>query len=200
MVTVGVGIGIPLLHNGSGDGRRRQAAVTSPSPTPSTPTKYPLPPLGAAGFPASIYPLAHRGLVPGTVRTCPSAAGLQAPSSGTRDQAIRITRHFETRRFTADLRATDRAYWPQIAADWRGGSAHRQRTNGGHILHTGPLSAPWPRLGVPDPKTWVRESCGGRIMRRSYVVTGGPPQSGALQEVQVFVVRGGRPLLYFEYP
>jgi hypothetical protein len=67
-------------------------------------------------------------------------------------------------------------------------------------LHTGLLSAPWPQLGVPDPRHWVRESCGAAVMHDSYVVAGGPINSGALQSADLFVVRNGRALLYFSYP
>jgi hypothetical protein len=205
VVAAGIVVPIALLHNGSGDGLRTHFLITPPSQPPSTSTKYPLPAVGAAGFPASVYPLSHRGLHPGSVTTCPSAAGLQAPTSQTRRTAVAISKLLDSGSFLSDLRATDRAYWPAIASTWR---HHRYwqtptaplRPSHAHILHTGMLSAPWPGLGVPDPKNWVRESCGAAVMRRSYVVAAGPPQSGALQQVEVFVVRGGRPLLYFSYP
>jgi hypothetical protein len=209
VATAAVVVPIALLHNGSVGGRRTQVVIASPSPHPSAATKYSLPRLGTPGFPASVYPLAHRGVQPAAVNTCPSAARLQAPTSQTRRPAVAISKLLDSGSFLSDLRSTDRAYWPAIQSTWR----HRRnwqtptaplRPNQAHILHTGLLSSPWPQLGVPDPKNWVRESCGERVMRRSYVVAAGPTsdptQGRARQDVEVFVVRAGRPLLYFSYP
>jgi hypothetical protein len=214
VVAAGVIVPIALLHNGSGAGRRTQVVIASPSPTPSTSTRYSLPALGAAGFPASVYPLPHRGRKPGTIASCPNTNGLQLSTPSSRQQAVDMVRQLETRSFSSDLHNTDRAYWPGIQAgweahhDWQTPSAPRKLSRV-YILESGRL------LGLDQPTSvrylgrYVREACGEGTLRDTIVaIYGSAPnllqaralRARALQSADLFVVRAGRPLLYFSYP
>jgi hypothetical protein len=205
VVAAGIVVPIALQHNGSGSGARTQFVIMAPSQPPTTSTKYPLPPLGAAGFPASVYPLAHRGAKPGTVASCPSTSGLQLSTGRTKEQAVEIARQLETRSFTSDLHDTDRAYWPGIQAAWR---AHKdwqtptapEKRSQVRILESGRLLGPGNPAGVPYLRRYVREACGEQTLRDTIVAISGPTQSPALQIADLFVVRAGRALLYFSYP
>jgi hypothetical protein len=206
MVTAGVVVPIVWQHNAN---RRTESLVTSPSPTPSASTTYALPALGATGFPASIYPLAHRGAKPGTIASCPSTSGLQLSTNGTREQAVEIARQLETHSFSSDLHNTDRAYWPGIQGGWR---AHKdwqtpsapQKRSRVYLLYSGPLYGRRQSTGVPDLGPAVREACGERTLHDTIVAISGPApgllQASALQSADLFVVRHGRALLYFSYP
>jgi hypothetical protein len=209
VVTAGVVVPIALLHNGSSGDRRAQVVVTSPSPTPSASTKYPLPALGAPGFPASVYPLAHRGAKPGTIASCPSNSGLQPPNDVARRQALRTAQRLETRSFASDLHDTDRSYWPGIQAGWQ---AHRnwqtpaapRKRSRVYLLYSGRLSGLEQPTGVPNLAPYVGEGCGERTLRDTFIAIYGPArsqdQASGLQNADLFVVRHGRALLYFSYP
>jgi hypothetical protein len=78
-----------------------------------------LPAVGARGFSVKIYPapVQARVLTP-VLAKCPAPAGLRAPGSNTAAAALTALRRLG-HGFTTDLRLSDRALWPQVAAGWR---------------------------------------------------------------------------------
>jgi hypothetical protein len=158
---------------------------------------YKLPGVGAPGFPVSIYPPASSKTV-NTVGRCPSTSGLRPPGDGTRAVAVAIAVGFERKSFMDDLRASDRAMWPQVLSDWQNGYAP-QPTSKVPVLYAGPLAARWPTtLGVPDLVGLVRR-CSSALAASSYAVVFGYPQRPGLQGELVFLDRRGRLLLYLTY-
>jgi hypothetical protein len=74
-----------------------------------------------------------------------------------------------------------------------------------YLLESGLLSvAPHPPIGVPYLGRYVREACGEQTLRDTIIAISGatpdPNQAVARQIADLFVIRGGRPLLYFSYP
>ncbi len=78
-----------------------------------------LPALGAPGFPVGIYPAARRAvLMTAAMPLCPANSGLQVPNRNTAVVAV-IELRQQGRSFAADLRGSDRAYWPGLLRGWR---------------------------------------------------------------------------------
>lgn len=163
------------------------------------PLAYRLPVVGAPGYPDAVYPAAVRPRPhhAGIVTACPARLGMAAPAASARVEAIAIVRDWETRGWAAALHNADRAYWPQVAADWRHHWLPRRYR--GPVLYAGPLPPARRNLGVPNPAGWIIESCGMRLAKASYLIVTGSRNEPALQGAWVFIDRRGHLLLYFTY-
>lgn len=161
-----------------------------------------LPPVGASGYPAAIYPAAI-GARRGALAACPALVGLVKAPSPARAEAIAIIDRWGTLNQAAALHAADRAIWPNIVANMSASRAHGERHKG-PMLYTGPLKDENRNFGAPDPSNFIRFSCGATagsaIIEKSYLVVTGTQSEPALQKDWVFVDRGGHLLLYFTYP
>ena len=77
-----------------------------------TPVAATLPPLGAPGFPASIYP-APRPSHTTLLAACPSDSGIEPFNTAAIRQARRVARTYLASQFASDIAATDRSWWTQ---------------------------------------------------------------------------------------
>lgn len=198
---------LPVADNGpSGPGgafsSTRSASPKATRPASPKPNRSALPPVGAPGYPAAIYPAAVRPRSGGAavVAACPAPAGLVKPPASARATAAAITGRWGTANRAALLHAADRAIWPDIASNSLTYRAHGRRHQTEPILYAGLLKAEHRNLGAPDPSGFIRSSCGTATVDRSYLVVTGRQSEPALQEDWVFVDRAGHLLLYFTYP
>jgi len=203
---------IPLALTGAAPSKA--PAVTSPTSAanhPATPhRRYTLPPVGAPGFPAAIYPGPRRPHpVPNPLGHCPAPAGLQPFTAGNATTARALIPKLR-RSFREDLRLTDRAFWPTILIGWQQpprqgpapGLTQRERlrqARGGHrpILYAGPLESYHQSEGPPDFTRAISAGCGTRLARDTWMVVDGPRTSPALQSEWLFLTRRGHVLLYY---
>jgi hypothetical protein len=214
VVVAGIALATAFWLPGAGpsSGPRRgfppNAAPPAPKVTPSASSGVQkLPPVGAPGYPAAIYPAAvraHRG----ALAACPATVGLVRPPSSARARAIAIIDRWATLNRTTALHASDRAIWPEILLNMSASRAHGRRPKE-PILYAGLLKAEHRYFGggspgAPDPSGFIRFSCGittgTALIDKSYLVVAGTQSEPALQEDWVFVDRAGHLLLYFIYP
>ena len=105
-----------------------------------------LPPVGAPGFPARVYPPPRNDKVLNLVGECPNPSGLQPPGPGMSAAALAAVDSLG-RSFRSDLHLSDRVYWQQVLTDWREGlpggsgkvSAKARRSV--RLLYSGPLDS-----------------------------------------------------------
>ncbi len=178
-----------------------QSASTTKSQTPRPRAALALPPVGAPGFPVSIYPPPRSHKVLNLVGECPNPSGLQPPGPGMRATALAVENSLG-RSFRSDLRLTDRVYWQQTLADWRQGlenanakvSAKARRS--GRVLYSGPLDSYHQAFGPPDMSRTIREGCGSRTARDTWMIVEGPVIGPALQGEDLLLDRRGHVLLW----
>jgi hypothetical protein len=171
--------------------------ATSPDPSPAAPHHHTTrPPVGAAGFPISVYPAPVKGKR--AVPSCPKPTHLQLPGSTARHQAIAIAEHFQSTAYHRALHMADRAIWSQVytPAQQRKYQVHFDRQP---VLSAGPLYGRYTGGGAPNPAGWISHDCPPVVGQDSYEVAIGPRDGPALDGVFVFVQRAGRLLLYFAY-
>ncbi|MGH2849779.1 MAG: hypothetical protein ACRDLP_04105, partial [Solirubrobacteraceae bacterium] len=141
------------------------------------------------GFPPAIYPppVHSRGALP----ACPNPAGLEPINRELTSAAVASARRYDHTSQALDLRASDRAWWPQVRSMW-----HAGRPQLGHEIVDG--SEP---LGRSAYSTIVRSSCGSSLVSRSTIVVVGPPHArcAACRTHLFFLGRRGRALLYYLY-
>ena len=175
---------------GAGRTSHPEPSRSSPFPASVTPTALPsIPPVGSAGFPASIYPAPKRPrMATGALTLCPDPAGLQDPGPYTAAAARTVLRLLG-RGLANGLRVSDRAAWPFLA---NSGDAILSfaRTP---VRFAGPLQAV---RGVPGLRHAVTAGCGTRVARATWVVSVRPARRPAHQAVMLFVTRRGHMLFY----
>jgi hypothetical protein len=156
-------------------------------PIASPPTAT-LPAVGAAGFPRSLYPPARTARPGAEPAACPSSESLRAFTRAARATAVREAATIDTD-FQLGLRASDRAWWPGLYADWIDGGYEPGRHD---VLATEPAAK-----DVYSPA--VATACGTALLRRSIVVVVGPSAYSRQVSHLYFLDRAGRPLLYWQH-
>jgi hypothetical protein len=144
----------------------------------------------SGGFPPTIYPppLHSRG---GALAACPSPTGLRPVNLAATSGAVASASDYAHTSQALGLRASDRAWWPQVRSIWREG---RPQLATEVVEGSGPLSR-------SDYSTIVRFSCGSSLVAKSILVLVGPPhmRCDACRSKLFFVNRRGRALLYYIY-
>ena len=162
---------------------------------PRSPRLTAIPPVGSAGFPATIYPAATKPrAVTGAPALCPDPAGLEAPGPATAAAAARVMLKLGSG-FTSDLHLSDRSAWPLLASSWQYGGFRlfppAARTS---VRYSGPLQS---NRGVPaDLQHAIVTGCGGRVARATWVIVYGPAREPTLDADILFLTRRGHMLFY----
>lgn len=201
VVIAAIAVPLALLAGGHATPVTGIQPGSSPSASPARHAKpHPaltLPAVGAAGFPASIYPppASHEEL--NLVGLCPNPAGLQPPGPGIRAAALAVINHLG-RSFRSDLRLTDRVYWRQTLTNWReglgGSSGKAARTL--HVLYSGPLQSYHQAFGPPDMSHTIVTGCGSRTARDTWMIVIGRVRNPALQGEYLLLTRQGHVLAW----
>ena len=167
---------------------RRRAALT-------------LPPVGAPGFPANVYPPPRSDKVLNLVGDCPNPSGLQPPGPGMSAAALAAVDSLG-RSFRADLRLSDRVYWQQVLTNWREGapggsgkvSAKARRSV--RLLYSGLLDSYHQAFGPSDMSRTIRTGCGDRTARDTWMIVEGPLNGPAIQGEFLLLDRRGHILVW----
>ncbi len=203
-----VAVSVPFALAGHGG----RASLTTSPPAPSgtrslvpsgtaslVPSGTALPPPGG-DFPASVYPQPVRASGAGSISGCPDPEGLQRPVVRTRAEVVAALTQLArgtSAPLDDELTGLDRAEWSQYAASRRYAGPAGSVT----VLYAAPLLAGgFGAYGPPDLAGAVSTACGAMTAADSYAAVEGPAGEPALQEVVLFVRRGGRLLAYAEYP
>jgi hypothetical protein len=160
----------------------------------ATTAAYELPAVGAAGFPASIYPSPELSAMLAPAAKCPDPARLELRSPAVmRAQTLGVVESLGTS-FRSGLVSSDRAYWPQLRADWRSGS----RPAGGYdrVLYSGPLESSAAQLVTPGLGRAVRIDCGSRTASETWLIVTGTAGKPATQNDYLLLDRQGRLLVW----
>jgi hypothetical protein len=148
--------------------------------------------IASSGFPSAIYPRpAHsRG---GALSACPNPAGLELPTRAVTRAAVRAAGRYGRLSEAVDLRASDRAWWPQVRNLW-----HTGRPAKGAVNQVVDGVAPLARSGYA---VIVRFSCESSLVSKSLQVVVGPRRMHceACRSQLFFADRRGRALLYYVY-
>ncbi len=179
---------------GAGAGSKGKSPMTSVARH----QRYPIPPVGAPGFPSAIYPAPSPRPVVNLIGHCPSVEGVQPFRARDVEDARRLLRNLG-RSFTNDLRLTDRTLWPVIAHGWRIGTpifvhSSKQTIT---IIFNGRLESYRSSEGPPDLTHLIATRCGERLARDSWMFVTGPRSGPALQGEFLFLDRRHHVLLYF---
>ena len=175
-------------------GHKHMTAHPSPPQSPP-PRPHVIPPVGAAGFPARIYPAAVKPrLAVSALSLCPDAAGLEAPGPAT-PAAAKIVLHQLGRGFKSDLRVSDRSAWPLLASGRQsGGTRLFARAGRASVRYSGPLRS---SRGVSAVvKHAIVAGCGRRVALSTWVIVYGPAGKLARDAAILFVTRRGHMLFY----
>ncbi|HXW43776.1 MAG TPA: hypothetical protein VEL03_03245 [Streptosporangiaceae bacterium] len=169
-----------------------QASAARPIPGGTPAAAYALPGVGAAGFPASVYPSSSGFGQLDAAGHCPDPVGLQQPGPAMRSRAdamvVGLGRSFES-----DLHSTDRAYWPQVLASWRSRAARPSRSV--QVQYSGPLQSRAVR-GAPALSRVVRERCGYRTALDTWLVVVRPAHDRAPVSEFLLLDRRGHVLIW----
>jgi hypothetical protein len=175
-------------------------AITGPGPTAphSAPPRrhYTMPPVGAPGFPAALYPAPRPHPVVNSIGHCPAPEGLQ-PFAATSAAAARGVIPKLGHSFRDDLRLTDRTFWPVIASGWQASNRVFTPARPRPILYSGPLESYHSSQGPPDFTRLISVGCGTRLARDTWMIVDGPRTSPALQSEWLLLTRHGHMLLYY---
>jgi len=174
-----------------------QGPVRSPVPKtvpPGPAHQTTFPPVGTAGFPASIYPAATKPrATAGALTLCPDPAGLEAPGPATPAAAIFVLRRL-SKGLTSDLHLSDRAAWPLLVTIWQSGGFPLLAQIQASVRYSGPLQ---PNGSVPAGlRQAIVAGCGTGVARATWVIVYGPPERPALDTVILFLTRRGHMLFY----
>jgi len=142
-------------------------------------------------FPPSIYPqpVHSRG---GALAACPSPAGAERFTAAARTAAITIAGRYDRVGEAAELRSSDRAWWPDVRRMWRPDSAARGVA---HQVVYGTSVGPKIAYSVV-----IAYSCGRRLASESLSVYLGPRHRhgcDACISSVFFIDRRGHPLIYY---
>jgi hypothetical protein len=141
---------------------------------------------------ASVYPPPVHARAAGALAACPNPAGLERFSATSRSLAVQIAAGFGRTRLAADLRHSDRAWWPAVHRAWRTGRPDQGMPS--EAVRGTALGADMFQSDV------ARNSCGSGLVADSLDVVIGPRNlrgSNDLTTNLVFVNRRGRPLVYW---
>jgi hypothetical protein len=167
----------------------------APAPTAgATTAAYALPAVGAAGFPATIYPSADRSAGPRPSGQCPDPAGLELKSPAVMSaQTAAVVEGLGTS-FRSDLASSDRAYWPQIRARWRSGT--HQASGPARVLYSGSLVSSPAQIATPGLARAVRTACGYRTAGDTWLIVTGQADKPAEQAEYLLLDRQGHVLVW----
>lgn len=148
---------------------------------------------GSSPFPPSIYPqpVHSRG---GALTACPNPAGAEPFTAAARTAAITIARRYDHVSEAADLRDSDRAWWPSVRRMWRSGKPGQ-----GVSYQVVYGSTVGPRIAY---SVVIAYSCGRRLASDSLSVGVGPRQRDgcdACISSLFFIDRRAHPLIYYLY-
>jgi hypothetical protein len=179
-------------------GRTPPVVSSSARSSHKPPPALALPAVGAAGFPASIYPPpAHPRVVLNLVGVCPSASGLQPPGRGAGRAAVAVISRLG-QGFRTDLRLTDRVLWPDILRGWEAGGtpmfspSHRPLP----VLYSGPLASYHQAFGPPDMSPAIGAGGGSRTAQETWMIVTGSTKNPALQGEFLLLTRHGHVLVW----
>ncbi len=160
----------------------------------ATTAAYALPAVGAAGFPAAIYPSADRSTGLRSSGQCPDPAGLELTSSAVMSaQTAAVVEGLGTS-FRSDLASSDRAYWPQVRASWRSGT---HRASGSvRVRYSGSLESGPAQIVTPGLARAVRTACGDLTARDTWLIVTRPEGRPAEQAEYLLLDRQGRVLVW----
>ncbi len=176
---------------------------SSPAVSPSRHSRpgatHTLPPVGAADFPANIYP-APQGVPRGKAHflgACPNPAGLQPAGSGSAAAALKVIKNLG-RSFGSDLSLSDRSFWPAIESQWQPGGTRVLPSpgQGGPVLFSGPLEFYYQAFRPPDLTSAIQMGCGSRIATGMWMIVTGTAGRPAKQREFLLLDRHGRMLLW----
>ncbi len=156
--------------------------------------QFRLPAVGAPGFPARVYPGPVGRPIFSFAGHCPNPVGLEAPPAAMRAQALAVLRRLG-RSFSADLRLSDRTYWPQLQTNWQDGDERRAPTTP-HVLYSASLDAYHHADAPPDLSPAIRHVCGIRTARDTWLVVTGAARNPAQQSEFLLLDRDGQVLLW----
>lgn len=160
-------------------------AAILPITTPITAT---LPAVGAAGFPAALYPEPLPAPAGGQVGACPSPTRLEAFDAAARAAAIETAKRIDSD-FYQGLRSSDRAWWRGLYTD----QINAAYQIGRHAV------AGVERAGDDICAPAVRAACGAALLRRSLVVVIGR-SAYSFQVSHLYVLdRDRHALLYWQH-
>jgi hypothetical protein len=147
-------------------------------------------------FPKSIYPAPSRARAHGALTFCPDEAGLESFTRAARLRATAVAESYGRISQEADLRSSDRAWWPEVRTMWRSGRTTPAAST--EMVDGSQLGA---KMGYA---TIVRHACGEQLVEKSLSVAVGPrqthpPYCDACITSLFFIDRRGRSLLYFMY-
>jgi hypothetical protein len=163
-------------------------------PASATTGAYALPAVGAAGFPASIYPAADRSTALRRSGQCPDPAGLELTLPAVmRAQTAAVVEGLGTS-FRSDLASSDRAYWPHIRASWRSGT--HPESGSARVLYSGALESRPAQIATPGLARAVRTACGNPTARDTWLIVTGQPDKPAEQTDYLLLDRSGRVLVW----
>ena len=142
------------------------------------------------GFPPSIYPPPVHSR--GAVSPCPNPDGVELFAPSVTRAAVQSARRYDRVSEAVDLRASDRAWWPEVRTMWR---TEKPGKGAGPVVDG---SEPLDKSGYA---VIVRSSCGKSLVKQSLQVTIGPPhmRCEACRSQLFFVDRRGHALLYNVY-
>jgi len=166
-----------------------------PKTVPSRPARQTIfPPVGTAGFPASIYPAATKPrAAAGALRLCPDPVGLEAPGPATPAAAIFVLQRLG-QGLSSDLHLSDRSAWPLLVTIWQSGGFRLLAPTRTSVRYSGPLQ---PNGSVPAGlQQAIVADCGAGVARATWVIVYGPPNKPALDAVILFLTRRGHMLFY----
>jgi hypothetical protein len=145
----------------------------------------------SSGFPPLIYPPPVHGRA--AVSSCPSPEGLGSFTASVTSAAVESATRYDRVSEAVDLRASDRAWWPQVRTLWHTGKPAKGAAN--QVVDG---SEP---LDISGYAVIARFSCGKSVVSRSLQVTIGPRhmRCDACRSQLWFVDRRGHALLYYVY-
>jgi hypothetical protein len=152
-----------------------------------TPVLDTLPPLGASGFRATVYPDPHLPRVPGGPQMCPSSRGLVPFNATATAEASRIAAEVNSSSLPSDLHNSDRAWWASDFQLLEGGDVGGQHT----VVSSRPASE-------DTFSAAVAAACGAQLVGDSLVVDIGRSSYSSEVSHLYFLDRDGHPLVYFQ--
>jgi hypothetical protein len=156
-----------------------------------------VPPVGAPGFPVSIYPPPPNHKQHNLVGVCPSPSGVQPPGPGMRGLVLAVLGSLG-RGFMSDLRLTDRVMWAELKSGWQPGGTPIFTLPHSRIpvLYSGPLLGYHQAYGAPDMSHTILTGCGSRIAYDTWLIVTGKASDPGLQGEFLLLDRGDHVLVW----
>jgi hypothetical protein len=184
--------GTVYVDTGAGDGFNDQVGLYTDTGgvlrplTIDTSSLDSLPPPGAPGFPATLYPLPRpvRGR-DAALPSCPSTEGVVPFTGAARAEAKQLLGSWNTS-FSYDLHASDRSWWQGDVDTFTIGPFGGRQT-------VGPVT---PAAGTLYAQA-IEAACGSALVRNSLAVVMEPSAYSAAYQHVYLLDRNGTPFVYF---